>query len=79
MTPPSYPTTPRFNQNEVNPICVLCHEEDKAFLIGCKSLEDIRQPIISDFLHVLGDLHARYSIAADYTLLQLLVDSNIVH
>ena len=70
----------KFNQNEVNPICLLCHEEDEPqhFLIDCKSLEDIRQPTISDFLRVLGDLNTRYSVAADYTLLQLLVDSNIV-
>ena len=80
----------KFNQNEVNPICLLCHEEDEIlqrFLTDCKSLEDIRQPIISDFLRqpiisdflrVLGDLYTRYSVASDYTLLQLLVDSNIV-
>ena len=71
----------RFNQNEINPVCLLCHEDDESlqhFLIDCKSLEDIRQPIMSDFLHVPGDLHTRYSVAADYTLLQLLVDSNVV-
>ena len=70
----------KFNQNEVNPICLLCHEEYESlqhFLTDCKSLEDIRQPIMSDFLRVLGDLHTRCSVAAD-SLLRLLVDSNIV-
>ena len=38
------------------------HEEDETlqhFLIDCKSLQDIRQPIISDFLRVVGDLYVR--------------------
>ena len=50
---------PKFNQNEVNSICLLCHEEDETlqhFLINCKSLEDISQPIINDFLRVFGDV-----------------------
>ena len=46
----------KFNQNEVSPICQLCHEEDETlqhFLSDRKSLEDARQPIINDFLRVL--------------------------
>ena len=37
-----------FNKNEVNPTCLLCGEEDENlahFLLRCKSLDTVRQPI----------------------------------
>ena len=71
----------KFNQNEVNPVCQLCKEDDETlqhFLIYCKSLEETRQPILKDFVRVLNDLIVKHPVSAEYTLIQLLVDSDIV-
>ena len=48
-----------FNQNEVNPTCLLCGEEDENlahFLLRCKGLETVRQPILGDIHHTIQDL-----------------------
>ena len=71
----------KFNQNEVNPVCQLCKEDDETlqhFLIDCKSLEEARQPILKDFVRVLNYLIVKHPVSAEYTLIQLLVDSDIV-
>ena len=71
----------KFNQNEVNPVCQLCNNDDETlqhFLTDCKSLEDARQPILIDFVHVLNDLIEKHPVSAEYTLVQLLIDSDIV-
>ena len=72
----------KFNQNEVNPVCQLCKEDDETlqhFLIDCKSLEEARQPILKDFVRVLNDLIVKHPVSAEYTLIQLLIlDSDIV-
>ena len=62
-------------------MCQLCKEDDETlqhFLIDCKSLEEARQPILKDFVRVLNDLTVKYPVSAEYTLIQLLIDSDIV-
>ena len=71
----------KFNQNEVNPVCQLCKEDDETlqhFLLDCKTLEEARQPILIDFVRVLEELINKYPVSAEYTLIQLLIDSDIV-
>ena len=69
----------KFNQNDVNPICQLCHkckETPQHFIIDCEALAEDRYPILNDFLTVLRSLLDIYPQAADYSLLQLLIDSS---
>ena len=69
----------KFNQNDVNPICQLCHkceETPQHFIIDCEALAEDRDPILNDFLTVLRILLDIYPQAADYSLLQLLIDSS---
>ena len=69
----------KFNQNAVNPICQLCHkceETPQHFIIDCEALAEDRDPILNDFLTVLRSLLDIYPQAADYSLLQLLIDSS---
>ena len=64
-----------FNQNQVDPACLLCKIRDETVahvLLDCITLESIRQPKLKDIKHILRncalDLNERE------TLLQLLVD-----
>ena len=71
----------KFSQNEVNPVCQLCKEDDETlqrFLLDCKTLEGARQPILTDFVYVLEELINKYPASAEYTLIQLLIDSDIM-
>ena len=59
----------KFNQNDVNPICQLCHiceETSQHFIIDCEALAEDRDPILNDFLSVLRSLLDIYPQAADY-------------
>lgn len=50
-------TRAKFNQNDVDPRCVLCHEEPETvehFLYNCEPLSDVRQPIIQDISNLLA-------------------------
>ena len=43
----------------MNPTCLLCGEEDENlahFLLRCKGLETVRQPILGDIHHTIQDL-----------------------
>ena len=47
-----------FNQNQVNPTCLLCKSDDETiahFLLNCTTLDTIRQPILRDIKHILRD------------------------
>ena len=57
----------KFNQNEVNPVCQLCKEDEtlQHFLINSKSLEDARQPILGDFVRILSDLLVKHPVSAE--------------
>ena len=65
----------------MNPVCQLCKEDDETlqhFLINCKSLKYSRKSIVSDFVRVLNDLIVKHPVSAEYTLIQLLIDSDVV-
>ena len=69
----------KFNQNDVSPICQLCHKCEKTpqhFIIDCEALVEDRDTILNDFLTVLRRLLDMYPQVADYSLLQLLIDSS---
>ena len=61
-----------FNQNQVNPTCVLCHQGDETeehVLFKCPALADVRNPIIDsivsicDGVYPLGsDSHSRLQL-----------------
>ena len=71
----------KFNQNEVNPTCQLCHtdyETLKHFLLDCQELETVRKPVLKDFIHVCDVLAFDNPLVADLSLVQLLVDTSVI-
>ncbi|MES9904479.1 MAG: reverse transcriptase domain-containing protein [Sedimenticola sp.] len=72
----------KFNQNEVNKTCLLCHEADEDlqhFLLDCKELRELRDPIMTDIVKILNILNDECPSVTKYSLLQLIVDCNILH
>ena len=48
----------KFNQNKVNPICLLCEvepEDQEHFLLRCQSLLEIRDPFIKKIKRTLSE------------------------
>ncbi|MEW8544949.1 MAG: hypothetical protein AB2693_15595, partial [Candidatus Thiodiazotropha sp.] len=71
----------KFNQNEVNPMCQLCHTDDetlKHFLLDCQELDPVRKPILKDFLSQCNRLVQDCPLVADLSLVQLLVDPGVL-
>ena len=65
-------TRAKFNQHEVDPLCLLCHKEPENtehFLLRCESFSGIRQPfldkIIQTFLRNCMDVGQLRKIRAD--------------
>ena len=67
QTPPPHPDPQ---------LCHKCEETPHHFIIDCEALAEYRDPKIDDFLTVLRRLLDIYPQAADYSLLQLLIDSS---
>lgn len=68
-----------FNQNQVNPMCLLCKNADETmahFLLNCTTLENTRQPILRDIKHILRD--CALDLTDSETLLQLIIDCTAV-
>ena len=68
-----------FNQNQVNPMCLLCKSDDETiahFLLNCTTLDTIRQPILRDIKHILRD--CAVDLTDSKTLLQLIIDFTAV-
>ncbi|MEW8548000.1 MAG: reverse transcriptase domain-containing protein [Candidatus Thiodiazotropha sp.] len=71
----------KFNQNEVNPTCQLCNSTDETlqhFVIDCKYLKSVRDPVLFDIKKLIKDLLEICPEAARYSLLQLIVDCGVV-
>ena len=50
-----------FNQNQVDPSCLLCHQEDETvehFLLRCPALASVRNPIIDNILSVGAGIYS---------------------
>ena len=65
----------KFNQNEVNPTCQLCNTASETlqhFIIDCKFLESVRDPVLFDIKKVIKALLDICPVAARYSLLQLI-------
>ncbi|MEW8548514.1 MAG: reverse transcriptase domain-containing protein, partial [Candidatus Thiodiazotropha sp.] len=44
-----------FNQNQVSPVCMLCHAADETthhFLLSCSALESVRQPVLLEIQNI---------------------------
>lgn len=51
-------TRARFNQYEVNPLCLLCHKEPENtdhFMLRCDALSGVRAPFVNRFISTLGE------------------------
>ncbi|MCG8046395.1 MAG: reverse transcriptase domain-containing protein, partial [Candidatus Thiodiazotropha endolucinida] len=71
----------KFNQNNVNPTCLLCGNDDetmKHFLLDCSYLDKYRKPILQDINDVLSQMYREYPFLSRYTKLQLVIDGSIV-
>ena len=65
------------NKNEVNPICLLCKQDNETlhhFLIICATLEDSRKSVMVDIYNAVSDLLVTWSLTSKYSLVQLIVD-----
>ena len=64
-----------FNQNQVNPTCLLCHQGDETvehFLLKCSALAGIRNPIVDSIISICDGVHP---LASDSrSRLQLILD-----
>ena len=68
-----------FNQNQVNPRCLLCHQGDgteEIFLLKCPALAGVRNPIIDSNVSICAgvyplasDSHSRLQLILDYSAL----------
>ena len=68
-----------FNQNEVDPTCLLCKtgaETLTHFLLHCAILESIREPILKDIKYILR--HSVIDFNKSEILLQLLTDCSAI-
>ena len=68
-----------FNQNQVDPTCMICHNGDETtehFILACAALEGVREPMIHRLNMLAKDLtQTQYDTD---TLLQLILDSSKV-
>ena len=71
-----------FNQNEIDPICLLCKtgaETLTHFLLHCATLEGIREPILKDIKYILRysdiDFNIEDLTVQPYLIQKLLVRS----
>ena len=68
-----------FNQNQVDPLCLLCkgaNETIAYFLLDCTTLEITRQRILKDIKHILRN--CGLDLNNSETLLRLLIDCSAV-
>ena len=68
-----------FNQNVVDPTCMLCKTSEESlnhFLLECTTIESIRQPILRDMKHILRD--SAIDFTDRDTLLQLITDCSAI-
>ena len=74
----------KFNQNEINPTCQLCYDAEETlehFLLKCKGLDTVRNSVVKvvkDIQNGISDLLGVYPAASEFSLLQMIVDSNVV-
>ena len=64
-----------FNQNQVNPTCLLCHQGDETvehFLLKCPALAGVRNPIMDSIISICDGV---YPFTSDsHSRLQLILD-----
>ena len=68
-----------FNQNAVDPTCLLCKTiagTSTHFLLHCATLESIREPILKDIIYILR--HSDIDFNNSEILLQMLTDCSAI-
>ena len=68
-----------FNQNEVDPTCILCKASEETlghFLLECETLDSVRQPILRDIKSCLNDCNI--NLSDQETLIQIITDCTAV-
>ena len=68
-----------FNQNQVEPTCLICHNGDETaehFILSCNALAEVRKPMLDRLMVLAMDL-IQTQIDSD-TLMQLILDSSKV-
>lgn len=68
-----------FNQNQVNPVCLLCHQENETtehFLLHCPALASLRNPLIDTILSVCTGVYSPTN--SPVSLLQLVLDHSVL-
>ena len=65
-----------FNQNEVDPTCLLCKTDFDPFLLHCAILESIREPFLKYIKYILR--HSDIDFNNSEILLQLLTDCSAI-
>ena len=69
-----------FNQNQVDPSCLLCHQEDETvehFLLRCPALASVRNPIIDNILSVGAGIYSPTNSPVSF--LQLILDHSALN
>ena len=68
-----------FNQNQIDPTCMICHKGDETaehFILSCDALAEVRKPMLDRLMVLAKDL-IQTQIDSD-TLMQLILDSSKV-
>ena len=71
-----------FNQNKVNPVCLLCGQVDETlqhFLFECASLASVREPIIDSIYNAFASTNLIALGNAAGGMLQLVLDHTMIN
>ena len=73
-------TKARFNQNSVDPTCILCGSGDETmehFILQCSALDEVRQPILLQIAAMLdSELNLDFRNRCDMDKVQMILDCN---
>ena len=67
-----------FNQNQIDPKCLLCHKDDETlqhYILDCESLSSVGDPIMNCIINACASANIRDLVVESCTrLLQLILD-----
>lgn len=70
-----------FNQNQIDPVCLLCKKENETlehFILHCDALEHIKSPIISDIQKICNETGVISDLNNSNNMLQLILDCSVI-
>lgn len=68
-------------KNEIDPTCLLCKNEEETidhFLLSCKELKSIREPIMNELCATLEECNINLNHFSDFQRIQLILDCTTV-